>query len=171
MAKNSGSEEIRQLEILEALEEDPQARQVDLASHMGVAVGTINWLLKRLASKGYVKIKRIGQWNWQYLLTPQGVAQKAKLTQLYLKESMRVYRQIRKDARTQLEEVKKRGFNSIELIGEEGSDLIDICRLTSLELDLNPLSPNDKSHRDSTPQLSIEGRELTLTFPASEGDE
>ena len=168
MAKQTGSEEIRQLEILEALEEDPQARQVDLASQLGVAVGTINWVLKRLASKGYVKIKRIGQWNWQYLLTPQGVAQKAKLTQLYLKESMRVYRRIREDARTQLEDVKKLGFDSVALIGEEGSDLIDICKLTSLELGLNPIAQNDDVAIGDLPKLRIDGKVLTLTLPEME---
>jgi hypothetical protein len=72
MDKQTDSEEIRNLRLLEALAEEPEIRQVDLAARLGMAVGTVNWLLKRLTAKGYVKVKRIGQWHWRYLLTPPG---------------------------------------------------------------------------------------------------
>lgn len=164
MAKQQASEEIRQLEILEALEDDPESRQVDLASRLGVAVGTVNWLLKRLAAKGYVKIKRIGQWNWQYLLTPQGVAQKAKLTQLYLKESMRLYRQVRHDAHSLLSQTQKLGYQSVVFTGEHDSDLADICRLTCLELGLK-VDRLEELKKRNLPALEIQGKELRLHLP------
>ena len=55
------SEKQRELELLEALEEEPETSQADLAVKVGVAVGTVNWYLKRWAAKGYVKIIRIGR--------------------------------------------------------------------------------------------------------------
>jgi DNA-binding MarR family transcriptional regulator len=168
MTKQQASAEIRQLEILEALEDDPEARQVDLASQLGLAVGTVNWALKRLAAKGYVKIKRIGQWNWQYLLTPQGVAQKAKLTKLYLKESMRLYRQIRTDAHKLLSEVQELGFEEVSFSGESGSDLADICALTCLELGLTVIDAK-KNHTLQVPELEINGKELRLQLPDEVG--
>jgi len=168
MSKQTDAEEIRQLEVLEALEEQPDARQIDLASQLGVAVGTVNWILKRMAQKGYVKIKRIGQWNWQYLLTPKGVAEKAKLTQLYLKESMRVYRQVRSDAREMLQSVQDRGYGSVRLIGKEGSDLIDICKLTALELGLQPVNDADLSRGDPIPAIKIDGKTINISWPSTE---
>ena len=68
MGQKEDSERLRELEVLEALVENPEARQADLATRLGVAVGTVNWLLKRLVSKGYVKVKRIGRWRWRYLV-------------------------------------------------------------------------------------------------------
>jgi len=74
----SRSVDPRELELLEVLAEEPEVRQVDLATRLGVAVGTVNWLLKRLAAKGWIKIRRIGRWRWSYILTPKGLAEKAR---------------------------------------------------------------------------------------------
>ena len=55
--KMLGSEKlplIMELRILEVLAEEPRVRQVDLAVRLGVAVGMVNWLLKRLLAKGYI---------------------------------------------------------------------------------------------------------------------
>ena len=46
------------LTILEHIEDEPDTTQAGLAEKLGVAVGTVNWHLKRLVEKGYVKVKR-----------------------------------------------------------------------------------------------------------------
>jgi DNA-binding MarR family transcriptional regulator len=163
MVKESAPEEIRQLEILEALESNPEARQVDLASGIGVAVGTVNWVLKRMAAKGFVKIKRIGQWHWRYLLTPHGVAEKARLTQLYLKDSMQLYRETRDHARSLLCEVREQGFDEVQMQGDPESDLADICRLTCLEMGIQVVEKKPPSQQ--LPAIVIIGRELALSLP------
>jgi len=81
-----------ELQLLEAVEATPETSQADLAAQIGVAVGTVNWYLKRWSKKGYVKIKRIGRWKWEYLLTPEGVARKAVLATQYVEASMSLYR-------------------------------------------------------------------------------
>ena len=53
---DSNSETARNL--LEHIERDPDVTQASLAAQLGVAVGTVNWHLKRLVAKGYVKVKR-----------------------------------------------------------------------------------------------------------------
>jgi DNA-binding IclR family transcriptional regulator len=50
-----------EFELLEALEEGPRIRQVDLAARLRMAMGTVNLHLKRFAAKGYIKVKRIGR--------------------------------------------------------------------------------------------------------------
>ena len=45
----------REMVILEHIEKDPDATQASLADQLGVAVGTVNWHVKRLIEKGYVQ--------------------------------------------------------------------------------------------------------------------
>jgi DNA-binding MarR family transcriptional regulator len=58
------------LPLLENIERDPDVTQADLATQLGVAVGTINWHLKRLVEKGYVKVKRAERRKLKYIITP-----------------------------------------------------------------------------------------------------
>jgi DNA-binding MarR family transcriptional regulator len=155
------TKDIRELELLSALAEKPEARQVDLAARLGVAVGTINWHLKRLAARGYIKVKRIGRWRWGYLLTPKGVAEKARLTMSYVHSSMDLYREVRGECRSLLLQVMKAGYQEVVLDGE--GDLVDVCRLTCLEQGVHPLMDHTQGE---VPILRIQGREIVLQWPA-----
>lgn len=157
------ADEVRRLRLLEALAEDADVRQVDLAERLGVAVGTVNWLLKRLTRKGYVKAKRVGQWRWRYLLTPAGFAEKTRLTRRYIQSSMELYRATRRRARELLGELRERGYRSVQVEGEPGNDLVDVCRLTCLELEMAV------TDEPSQPMLKVVGRELELAWPSEEG--
>ena len=68
------------LHILENIEKNPEITQADLAAQLGVAVGSVNWYLKRLVKKGYVKVTRMERRRLRYLITPQGIAEKTRLT-------------------------------------------------------------------------------------------
>ncbi len=180
-SKGTSMETTRELRLLEALEKEPEIKQVDLAARLGMAVGTVNWLLKRLAAKGYVKVKRIGQWRWRYLITPQGAAAKARLTKVYIQRSMQLYRETRERARTLLHEVKQAGYDRVRIVGDAGNELVDVCRLTCLEQGIeaigfgesgnprtsNPInSMNSINPMNSTvPVLHIDGHELFLQWP------
>ncbi len=152
--------EIKELELLEALAKEPEARQVDLAARLGVAVGTVNWHLKRFAAKGYIKVKRIGRWQWGYILTPKGMAEKARLTMSYIRSSMSLYREARERSRALLQQVKGAGYREVVLQGE--GDLVDVCKLTCLEQGVRPLM--DDKVKD-LPLLRIQGREIILRWP------
>lgn len=165
MKEKETTGELRELELLEALAEDPEARQVDLATRLGVAVGTINWLLKRLATKGYVKVKRIGRWQWHYLITPRGFAEKARLTQRYLQNSMRLYRKTRQEARRLLSDLRKSGYDEIRLEGDPENDLLDICRLTCLEQKMAIVGAGNPVREKGVPILRVVGQKLTLEWP------
>jgi len=162
--------EIRELKLLEELAEKPEVRQLELAARVGIAVGTVNWLLKRLASKGYLKVKRIGQWRWQYLLTPAGFAAKARLTERYLRDSMQLYRQVREEARGQLNLLRKRGYTAVRLGGDPESDLLDVCRLTCLEQGIAVVRTGVPSSEDGVPTLRAVGKKLLLNWPKEEDD-
>lgn len=88
-----------ELQGLDILEAEPEISQADLAARVGVAVGTVNWYLKRWSKKGDLKIKRIGRWQWNYLLTPKGMVRKDPLASEYIEASMALYRRTRTEAK------------------------------------------------------------------------
>jgi DNA-binding MarR family transcriptional regulator len=164
MGKERDSEEIRELQLLDVLAEESEIRQVDLAAQLGVAVGTVNWHLKRLATKGYVKVKRIGRWRWSYILTPQGMAEKARLTRAYVRQSMLLYRETREEAWSLLQEVKRAGYKQVRIEGE--NDLVDVCRLTCMEQGVKVVgSARGQGQETEPPVLRVDGRELSLEWP------
>ena len=121
----------REMILLEQIEGDPDITQASLAAHLGVAVGTVNWHLKRLVAKGYVKVKRAQRRKLRYIITPEGIAFRAHLTVNYIETSMRLYRRIRLRVRELLSEVNQSGYECVRLDGE--GDIADICRLTCIE--------------------------------------
>lgn len=121
----------REMILLEQIEHDPDVTQANLAAQLGVAVGTVNWHLKRLVAKGYVKVKRAQRRKLRYIITPEGLAFRARLTMNYIDQSMRLYRRVRQRVRDLLVEVRQAGFSQVRLVGE--GDIADICRLSCLE--------------------------------------
>ena len=121
----------RELILLEQIERDPDVTQASLASQLGVAVGTVNWHLKRLIDKGYVKVKRAQRRKLRYIITPEGIALRARLTVNYIETSMRLYRRTRQRVRELLAEVQQAGYQQVSITGD--GDIADICRLTCLE--------------------------------------
>src|SRR5436853_4537686 len=87
----------RDLEILTAIGEGEPLTQRALAERMGVALGLTNLYLKRLATKGYIKIADFGKKpaarkRLRYLLTAKGLAEKTRLTYEYINRSVTQYR-------------------------------------------------------------------------------
>ena len=154
------SDRYHQLEMLETLETDPEITQADLAAQVGVAVGTVNWYLKQWSQKGWLKIRRIGRWRWEYLLTPKGIAEKTRLAGKYLEHSMRVYRRTRQQARNILSEVNEAGYSSV-FVNAKG-DLADIFVLSCLEAGIEYLPENE--HLD-VPIVELNGARFKLRLP------
>lgn len=146
----------RDLIILEQIEQDPDATQASLADQLGVAVGTINWHLKRLISKGYVKVRRIERRKLRYIITPDGIALRTRLAVDYIQTSFQLYRLIRQRMSQTLAEARQAGYSSIRL--EEEGDIADICRLTCLEQDV-PIVQDAHA-----PVLRINGMKLWLDY-------
>jgi DNA-binding MarR family transcriptional regulator len=121
----------RELQILEYVASEPDITQPTLAAKLGVAVGTVNWYIKRLVAKGYVKVTRLQRKRLRYLLTPTGLAEKTSLTVAYMEQSMSLYRMTRERARELVGQVRKSGHEFVVLEG--AGDLADVVRLTCLE--------------------------------------
>jgi DNA-binding MarR family transcriptional regulator len=145
------------LRILEQLETNPDLTQASLAARLGVAVGTVNWYLKRLVAKGYVKAKRLDRRRLRYIVTPQGISLRSRLTMIYLRDSLSLYRETRAEARRLLEQVRQAGHNTVGLEGD--GEIAEICRLTALEQGIAIVNPSTDS---PCPVITIRGTRLDL---------
>jgi EPS-associated MarR family transcriptional regulator len=84
-----------QLRIMRILQDNPDLTQRELAEMLGMSVGGLNYCLKALMDKGFVKMgnfqKSKNKFKYVYLLTPQGIAEKVALTSRFLKRKMEEY--------------------------------------------------------------------------------
>ena len=81
--------------VLKILEQTPQISQRELAREMGVSVGKVNYCLKALVERGWVKIDNFSnnphKLHYAYLLTPRGLKAKTTLTTSFLKRKLAEY--------------------------------------------------------------------------------
>jgi len=147
-----------ELRILEQLESNPNLTQASLAARLGVAVGTVNWYLKRLVAKGYVKAKRMDRRRLRYVVTPQGIALRSRLTVAYLRQSMRLYRETRAQARQLMEQIRQAGYSAVQIKGD--GEIAEICRLTGLE---QGIAVTDEPQGERPPLIVVRGTRLELT--------
>jgi len=148
------NEELRELTLLEQIENDPDVNQSTLATQLGVAVGTVNWHLKRLIAKGYVKAMRAERKKLRYIITPEGIALRARLAVDYVERSFSIYRKTRQRVKDHLAKVQDAGYKSVRILGK--GDVVDICRLTCLEQGIEVVT--DKN----VPALQIDGFKVQL---------
>jgi DNA-binding MarR family transcriptional regulator len=144
----------RELGLLETIERDPDVTQASLATQLGVAVGTVNWHLKRLIAKGYVKIKRAERKKLRYIITPEGIALRARLTVDYIDQQFLLYRNTRQRVNEQLEQVRRLGYDRVCVIG--AGDVADICKLTCLEQGITVVAD------ENVPALEVLGLKVIL---------
>lgn len=124
------------LTILEHIEKEPDTTQAGLAEKLGVAVGTVNWHLKRLVEKGYIKVKRAERKKLRYIITPEGIALRARLLVDFIQSSMELYRLVRKRSLQAIAEIKNQGFSTVRVKGE--GDVAEILKLTCIEQGIKP---------------------------------
>lgn len=146
----------RELALLQEITADPDVSQAKLAEDLGVAIGTVNWHLKRLVEKGFVKVKRIRRRKLRYIITPEGIGLRAKLTLAYVQQSFSLFRQIRRDVRGHLQSLKELGIAAVRLEGS--GDIAEVCRLTCLE---GHFTLTDAPH---APALVVDGLAVRLEF-------
>jgi len=131
----------RELRLLEALEGDHQVTQRHLSVKLGVALGLTNLYLKRLVHKGYVKCVNVRHNRVRYLITPKGLAEKARLTYEFMEHSLRMYRKTRGHLRAVLEAGIRDGCRDVAIYGTGES--AELAYLSLKELGLEPVAVFD----------------------------
>ena len=93
-------EEIR-LQVLRALETDPEKTQRQLAKKLGVSLGGVNYALRALTERGFVKAENFRKAGtkvaYLYVLTPKGVAEKMSLATVFLGRRLEEYELLKQE--------------------------------------------------------------------------
>ena len=119
------------LGLLDAVEQDRARSQRLLASELGIALGLVNAYLKRCIKKGLVKVRSAPARRYAYYLTPQGFAEKSRLTVDYLSYSFGFFRQAKTDCSALFSAASARGVEKVLLAGQ--TDLAEIASLCAIE--------------------------------------
>lgn len=100
--------------LLKTLEENPGLSQRDLAKRLGISLGKVNYCLNALVEKGSLKINNFrnsdNKLAYAYLLTPQGIESRARMTVDFLKYKMREYERLRKEIEELQREAEQKGL-------------------------------------------------------------
>ena len=89
------------LDLLRKLEINPECTQRELSKEMGVSLGKVNYCIKKLTEKGWIKLTNFKQnpnkMGYVYLLTSKGIDEKTKLTISFLKRKVIEYEILKKE--------------------------------------------------------------------------
>jgi len=95
--------------LMRVINENPQMTQRDLSSRLGLSLGKINFLIKSLIERGFIKADNFKNSNnkisYLYLLTPAGIEEKTKITYRFLKRKMEEYEKLENEIRHLKKEV------------------------------------------------------------------
>jgi DNA-binding MarR family transcriptional regulator len=117
--------------LLDEIAQDSMITQAGLSDRLGIAVGSVNWYIKRLIQRGWVKVSRLDRTRLKYDLTPDGMAVFTQRAVLYARDSLKVYGEFRGKAKRVVAELKERGIKRVYLDGND--TIMDILRLTCIE--------------------------------------
>ncbi len=124
----------RELDLLTEIAEGDRVTQRQLAKKLGIALGLTNLYIKRLAKKGYIRIVNIKRSRLKYLLTPRGIAEKARLTYQFMEYSLGYYVKLRETFRQCLLPVSRSDNRRVLLYGS--GEIAEIAALVLWEFDL-----------------------------------
>jgi DNA-binding MarR family transcriptional regulator len=132
VSKSTDREKARiMLGLLDSVERGSAKSQRSLASELGIALGLVNTYLKRCVRKGLVKVRHAPARRYAYYLTPNGFAEKSRLTVEYMSYSFSLFRRAKTDCAAAMELARARGFKSIALLG--ASDIAEIAAICALD--------------------------------------
>jgi EPS-associated MarR family transcriptional regulator len=85
--------------VMHILQKNPHLTQRELSRELGLSLGKLNYCLKALANKGWIKIGNFKQSKtkirYVYLVTPQGISEKAHMTKEFLSRKIKEYEALR----------------------------------------------------------------------------
>jgi len=122
------SERMRDLQLLEEIEQNPRVSQRELSNKFGIALGVTNACIKRMARRGLIRLKGFPPRRIAYYLTPKGFSEKAKLTLHFFSYNIQHYAEMKKVISGRLLEMQEDGIRRIAFYGV--SDEMEIAYIT-----------------------------------------
>ena len=89
------------LNIIRKISKDSNISQREISTELGISLGKVNYCLRALKEKGFIKIKNFrkskNKMKYFYVLTPKGISEKTKITIRFMKQKMREYDELKKE--------------------------------------------------------------------------
>ena len=125
--------EIKQHEysLLNEIAQDSMVTQASLSNRLGIAVGSVNWYIKRLVHRGWIKVSHLDRTRLKYDLTPEGMAVFTQRALSYARDSLKTYSGFRNKAKRLALDLKQKGVTQAYVEGDD--EIVDILRLTCIE--------------------------------------
>jgi DNA-binding MarR family transcriptional regulator len=120
-------------DLLNEIGQDPLVTQASLSNRLGIAVGSVNWYIKRLIHRGWVKVSHLDRTRLKYDLTKDGMTVFTERALLYARDSLKVYTDFRKKAKVLVGQLQQKGIKQVYLQGGGEDEILDILRLTCIE--------------------------------------
>ena len=117
--------------LLDEIAQDSMVTQAGLSEHLGIAVGSVNWYIKRLVQRGWVKVSHLDRTRLRYDLTSEGMRVFTQRAVLYARDSLKVYSDIRGRAKKLASVLIQQGIHQVYIDGND--EMTDILKLTCLE--------------------------------------
>ncbi|MBS30391.1 MAG: hypothetical protein CMG39_04435 [Candidatus Marinimicrobia bacterium] len=124
-----------ELKLLTTIEENKNISQRSISKEINVALGLTNSLVKKFVKKGFLKLKQAPMKRFLYYLTPQGLIEKSRLTQEYIKTSLTFFKRAKQDFEEIFKLIQKNKKQTICLIGT--GEICEIAILVSNHLNVN----------------------------------
>jgi DNA-binding MarR family transcriptional regulator len=136
MKEDSSSLDVRELEILEKIENNGHLTQRDLSKEVGIALGLINHLLKKMVKKGWIKIKNVEARRIKYLITPEGAREKSSLLYKRVESTIHFYLEAKRVIKDKVIHLKNEGVESVSIYGINHIAEVLFIVLNELKLEL-----------------------------------
>ena len=144
MKEKSGNLDIRELEILDRLENNGHLTQRDLSREVGIALGLVNHLLKKMITKGWIKIKNIDAKKIRYLITPEGAREKSSLLYKRVESTIHFYLEAKRVIKDKVIHLKNEGIEDVSIYGINHISEILFIVLKELGLELTCVVDDNK---------------------------
>jgi len=144
---NDGVFDETSFKLLHELTKEPIITQRVLSVRLNIALGLTNAYLKRLYKKGCIKIKNLPRNRIKYIITPKGLAEKAKLTYSYMHRSIDYFREMRQRIESAYSLMMTRGVKNILLWGD--GEIAELCYISTRGLPLKIIGVVDSDRKEN----------------------
>ena len=127
----------RELRVIEEVGKDKNLTQRKISHRLGLSLGATNFVLKKLASKGYIKMRQLNRRKIQYILTPKGFAEKVKKSYRYFLKTIHSLKLMERKIQDLVLTEYQKGKTHFIIFGD--GELADIIELSLRNLNISDL--------------------------------
>jgi len=136
----------KELKIIEEIAREKGITQRELSKRAGISLGMVNISLKRLARKGYIKVKGMNKRSLEYVLTPKGFSEKAKRSYRYFLNTLSSLKKMKKKIQSLVLEEYAKGRKNFIILG--GGELADLVEMSLKALNFKDINYKRKNKKD-----------------------